>query len=70
MATMGELASIGDYRLYNDGCWTVPYLITIEKRKMYGDCVVWVKVNDKIFTDYNEAVSVMMDMYNQEAQEE
>lgn len=67
---MAVLATKGDYRLYNDGCATAPYLITIEKRKMYGDSVVWVKVNDKIFTDYNEAVSVMMDMYNQEAQEE
>lgn len=64
---MAVLATKGDYRLYNDGCATVPYLITIEKRKMYGDCVVWVKAHEKIFTDQNEAMSVMMDMYNQES---
>lgn len=67
---MAVLASIGDYRLYNDGCATIPYLITIEKRKMYRDCVAWVKVNDKIFTDFDEAMSVMMDMYNQETHKE
>lgn len=66
MTTMGVLASIGDYRLYNDGCWTVPYIITIEKRKMYGDCEVWVRAHEKIFTDLKEAMSVMKDMATKE----
>lgn len=63
---MRVLETKGDYRLYNDGCWTVPYLISIEKRKMYGDSVVWIKAHEKIFTDLNEAMSVMMDMENKE----
>lgn len=64
---MRVLATKGDYRLYNDGCATAPYLITIEKRKLYGDCVVWIKAHDKIFTDFNEALKVMLDMENKEA---
>lgn len=67
---MVVLARKGDYRLYNDGCATAPYLITIEKRKLYGDCEVWIKAHDKIFTDFDEATSVMMDMYNQETHKE
>ena len=67
---MAVLASKGDYRLYNDGCATAPYLITIEKRKLYGDCVVWIKAHETIFTGLKEAMSVMMDMYNQETHKE
>lgn len=64
---MRVLATNGDYRLYNDGCAIAPYLITIEKRKLYGDCEVWIKAHDKIFTDFNEALQVMLDIENKEA---
>lgn len=65
---MGVLATRGDYRLYNDGCATAPYLITIEKRKMYGDCEVWIKAHKKIFTNFDEALSVMVDIIEKEQQ--
>lgn len=66
---MGVLATKGDYRLYNDGGSSViPYLITIEKRKMYGDCEVWIKAHDKIFTDFKEATFALMDIIKKEQQ--
>lgn len=61
-------AEKGDYRLYNDGCATAPYIITIEKRKMYGDCEVWIKAHDKIFTDFKEATFALMDIIEKEQQ--
>ena len=30
------LAEKGNYRLINDGCGTIPYIITIEKKKVFS----------------------------------
>ena len=33
---MGKiLGQKGNYRLYNDGCATAPYIITIERKKVF-----------------------------------
>ena len=51
----------GDYRLINDGCATVPYLLTLEKKKVYpGGFIVWERVPDTpIYTDYREAIKAL-----------
>ena len=55
---MEILGTKGNYRLINDGCATVPYLITIEKKKVYpSKSIVWERVpNTPIYTDYKEAI--------------
>ena len=55
---MEILGTKGNYRLINDGCATVPYLITIEKKKVYSSgFIVWERVpNTPIYTDYKEAI--------------
>ena len=58
---METLGTKGNYRLINDGCATVPYLITIEKKKVYpSGCTVWERVPDTpIYTDYREAIKAL-----------
>ena len=58
---METLGTKGNYRLINDGCATVPYIITIEKKKVYpSGCIVWERVPDTpIYTDYREAITVL-----------
>ena len=55
---MENLGTKGNYRLINDGCATAPYLITIEKKKVYpGGSIAWDRVpNTPIYTDYKEAI--------------
>ena len=55
---MEILGTKGNYRLVNDGCATVPYLITIEKKKVYpSKSIVWERVpNTPIYTDYKKAI--------------
>lgn len=55
---MEILGTKGNYRLVNDGCATVPYLITLEKKKVYpGGFIAWDRVpNTPIYTDYREAI--------------
>lgn len=55
------LGTKGDYRLINDGCATVPYLLTLERKILYKDgCSVWVRVpNTPIYTDYREAIKAL-----------
>ena len=55
------LGTKGDYRLINDGCSTVPYLLTLEKKKVYpSGFIVWERVPDTpIYTDYREAIKVL-----------
>ena len=50
---MEILGTKGKYRLINDGCATAPYLITIEKKKVYpSGSIVWERVpNTPIYTD-------------------
>lgn len=54
-------ATKGIYRLVNDGCATVPYLLTLERKILYKDgCSVWVRVPDTpIYTDYREAIKAL-----------
>ena len=54
-------ATKGIYRLVNDGCATVPYLLTLEKKKVYpSGVIVWERVPDTpIYTDYREAIKVL-----------
>ncbi len=54
-------ATKGDYRLVNDGCATVPYLLTLEKKKVYpSGFIVWERVPDTpIYTDYREAIKAL-----------
>ena len=54
-------ATKGIYRLVNDGCATVPYLLTLERKILYKDgCSVWVRVSDTpIYTDYREAIKAL-----------
>ena len=54
-------ATKGDYRLVNDGCATVPYLLTLEKKILYkSGCTVWERVPDTpIYTDYREAIKAL-----------
>ena len=54
-------ATKGIYRLVNDGCATVPYLLTLEKKKVYpSGFIVWERVPDTpIYTDYIEAIKVL-----------
>ena len=53
-----ELGTKGNYRLINDGCATAPYIITIEKKKVYpSGFIVWERVpNTPIYTDYKKAI--------------
>lgn len=55
------LGTKGDYRLINDGCATVPYLLTLEKKKVYpSGFIVWERVPDTpIYTDYREAIKAL-----------
>ena len=55
------LGTKGDYRLINDGCATVPYLLTLEKKKVYpSGFIVWERVpNTPIYTDYREAIKAL-----------
>ena len=55
------LGTKGDYRLINDVCATVPYLLTLEKRKVYpSGFIVWERVPDTpIYTDYREAIKAL-----------
>ena len=55
------LGTKGDYRLINDGCSTVPYLLTLEKKKVYpSGFIVWERVPDTpIYTDYREAIKAL-----------
>ena len=55
------LGTKGDYRLINDGCATVPYLLTLEKKKVYpSGFIVWERVTDTpIYTDYREAIKAL-----------
>ena len=55
---MENLGTKGNYRLINDGCTTAPYLITIEKKKVYSNgFIAWERVpNTPIYTDYKEAI--------------
>ena len=55
---METLGTKGNYRLINDGCATVPYLITIEKKKVYpSGFIAWERVpKTPIYTDYKEAI--------------
>ena len=55
------LGTKGDYRLINDGCATIPYLLTLERKILYKDgCSVWVRVpNTPIYTDYREAIKAL-----------
>ena len=50
---MEILGTKGNYRLINDGCATAPYIITIEKKKVYpSGFIVWERVpNTPIYTD-------------------
>ena len=54
-------ATKGIYRLVNDGCATVPYLLTLEKKKVYpSGFIVWERVRDTpIYTDYREAINAL-----------
>ncbi len=54
-------ATKGIYRLVNDGCATVPYLLTLEKKKVYpSGVIVWERVPDTpIYTDYREAIKAL-----------
>lgn len=54
-------ATKGIYRLVNDGCATVPYLLTLEKKKVYpSGFIVWERVSDTpIYTDYREAIKAL-----------
>lgn len=54
-------ATKGIYRLVNDGCATIPYLLTLEKKILYkSGCTVWVRVpNTPIYTDYREAIKAL-----------
>ena len=54
-------ATKGIYRLVNDGCATIPYLLTLERKILYKDgCSVWVRVSDTpIYTDYREAIKAL-----------
>ena len=51
----------GDYRLINDGGATVPYLLTLEKKKVYpSGFIVWERAPDTpIYTDYREAIKAL-----------
>lgn len=62
-------ATKGIYRLVNDGCATVPYLLTLERKILYKDgCSVWVRVPDTpIYTDYREAIKVLDSATNNKA---
>ena len=48
------LGQKGNYRLYNDGCATAPYIITIERKKVFkGGFIAWERVpNTPIYTNY------------------
>ena len=55
---MEILGTKGNYRLVNDACATAPYLITIQKKKVYpSGSIVWKRVpNTPIYTDYKKAI--------------
>lgn len=64
------LAEKGDYRLINDGCGTIPYIITIEKKKVFSNgCIAWDRVpNTPIYTDLEKANFAFSDILTKEHQ--
>ena len=64
------IAEKGDYRLINDGCVTVPYIITIEKKKVFSNgCIAWDRVpNTPIYTDLAKANFAFTDILIKEHQ--
>lgn len=64
------LGQKGNYRLYNDGCATVPYIITIERKKVLkGGFVAWERVpNTPIYTDLAKANFAFADLLVKEHQ--
>lgn len=63
-------AEKGDYRLVNDGCGTVPYLLTIERKKVFSNgFVAWDRVpNTPIYTDLAKANFAFADLLVKEHQ--
>lgn len=64
------IAEKGDYRLINDGCGTIPYMITIEKKKVFSNgCVAWYRVpNTSVYTDLVKANFAFADILTKEHQ--
>ena len=58
------LGQKGNYRLYNDGCATVPYIITIERKKVFkGGFIAWKRVpNTPIYTNYRDAINALCEI--------
>lgn len=67
---MITFAEKGDYRLVNDGCGTVPYLLTIERKKVFSNgFVAWDRVPDTpIYTDPAKANLAFADLLRKEKQ--
>lgn len=67
---MITFAEKGDYRLVNDGCGTVPYLLTIERKKVFSNgFVAWDRVpNTPIYTDLAKANFAFADLLRKEKQ--
>lgn len=63
-------AEKGDYRLVNDGCGTVPYLLSIERKKVFSNgFVAWDRVpNTPIYTDLAKANFAFADLLRKEKQ--
>ena len=54
------LGQKGNYRLYNDGCATVPYIITIERKKVFkGGFIAWERVQIHLSTQITEMPSML-----------
>ena len=58
------LGQKGNYRLYNDGCATAPYIITIERKKVFkGGFIAWDRVpNTPIYTNYRDAINALCEI--------
>ena len=64
------LAEKGNYRLINDGCRTIPYMLTIEKKKVFSnECIAWDRVpNTPVYTDLAKANFAFADILTKEHQ--
>lgn len=58
------LGQKGNYRLSIDCCATVPYIITIERKKVFkGGSIAWERVpNSPIYTNYRDAINALCEI--------